>query len=99
MLNERLQANEKQNDELNKSLKKQTVKCDSLSEEVERLNKQVKSQRDSESEHLNTISTLQSDNEALRQEIASLNFELSAKAIQEENLLKVIASRTQFERF
>ena len=88
-LKERLELKEQQNDELNESLKKQASKCDILTEEVQRLTKEVKSQRDSESEHLNTISTLQSDNEALRQEISSLNFELSAKAIQEENLLKV----------
>lgn len=88
-LNRELDAKQKKLDELDQLLRKQINLSESLSNQLSKSNEKIDQLETTIREYQANVAALQSENQALNQEIISIKFEMSTKGLQEENYLKV----------
>lgn len=88
-LNEQLDSKQHKLNELDDLLRNQTKLNDELTEQLNKSNEKINELEATVREYQMSLPALQSENQALNQEIISIKFEMSAKGLQEENYLKV----------
>lgn len=88
-LNRQLDAKQKKLDELDQLLLNQISLSESLTNQLSKSNEKIDLLETTIKEYQSNVAALQSENQALNQEIISIKFEMSTKGLQEENYLKV----------